>query len=248
MPWTERPRHFSVILCDLCGEKDQPQRITGNNSLPVNSDAGYHQVVPDLTAFVLAGGKSTRMGADKAFLRVGEETLLARALKLVRTLTEDVRIVGDPKKFADFAPIVIEDVYRDRGPLGGIHAALSATASELNLMVAVDMPFLQPQFLLYLVAEARKSGALVTVPQAAGGLQPLCAVYRREFGSLAEESLRDGKNKIDPLFAQVRTSVIGEDELIRAGFSPDMFRNLNTPQDLGEAERVADLRVRHRGS
>ncbi|HYA22940.1 MAG TPA: molybdenum cofactor guanylyltransferase, partial [Terriglobales bacterium] len=159
------------------------------------------------------------MGTDKAFLRWGDETLLERALKLARAVAEDVRIVGDTKKFGDFGCVVVEDVYGERGPLGGIHAALTSSGSELNLMLAVDLPLMRPEFLSYLIGQAREAGATVTVPDAAGGLQPLCAVYRREFAGLAEESLQAGKNKIDPLFAKVSTRVVEEEELVRAGFS-----------------------------
>jgi molybdopterin-guanine dinucleotide biosynthesis protein A len=187
-----------------------------------------------ITAFVLAGGKSSRMGSDKAFLRFGDETLLSRALKLAAAVAGDVRIVGDANKFATFGQVV-EDVYRDRGPLGGIHAALSSTATELNLMLAVDLPFVAPEFLEYLISQARESGATATVPRVGGGLQPLCAVYRREFADMAEQSLRERKNKIDALFARVGTRVIEEDELVLAGFSAEMFQNLNTPEEFEKA-------------
>jgi molybdopterin-guanine dinucleotide biosynthesis protein A len=190
-----------------------------------------------VTAFILAGGKSARMGSDKAFLRLGDETLLSRALKVAGAVAGEVRIVGDARKFAAFGR-VIEDVYRDRGPLGGIHGALSSSATELNLMLAVDLPFVGSDFLEYLLLRARESGAMVTVPRAGGGLQPLCAAYRRRFAEVAEQSLREGKNKIDSLFATVETRVIEEDELVRAGFSAGMFRNLNTPEELEKAKRL----------
>jgi molybdopterin-guanine dinucleotide biosynthesis protein A len=190
-----------------------------------------------ITAFVLAGGKSSRMGSDKAFLKFGDETLLSRALKLAAAAAQRVRIVGDAKKFAAFGQVV-EDVYRDRGPLGGIHAALSSTATQLNLMLAVDLPFVVPEFLEYLILQARESGATVTVLRVGGGLQPLCAVYRREFAEMAEQSLREGKNKIDTLFARVRTRVIDENELLRAGFSAEMFQNLNTPEEFEKAKSL----------
>ena len=189
-----------------------------------------------VTAFVLAGGKSSRMGSDKAFLRLGDETLLSHALKAVGAVAEEVRIVGDAKKFAAFGRVV-EDVYRDRGPLGGIHAALSSSPTELNLILAVDLPFVGEEFLAYLLSRARESGAIVTLPRAGGGLQPLCAVYRRGFAAVAEQSLRDEKNKIDSLFAKVETCVIEEDELARAGFLAEIFRNLNTPEELEKARR-----------
>jgi molybdenum cofactor guanylyltransferase len=190
-----------------------------------------------VTAFVLAGGKSSRMGSDKAFLRFGDETLLSLALKATYAAAEEVRIVGDAEKFAAFGPVV-EDVYRDQGPLGGIHAALSSSATELNLMLAVDLPFVGAKLLKYLLSRAKESGAMVTVARAGGGLQPLCAVYRRGFAEAAEESLRDGKNKIDPLFARVGTCVIEEEELVRAGFSVEMFRNLNTAEELEKARSL----------
>jgi molybdopterin-guanine dinucleotide biosynthesis protein A len=188
-----------------------------------------------VTAFVLAGGKSSRMGSDKAFLRLGDETLLSQALKLGGTVAEAVWIVGDAKKFAAFGRVV-EDVYRDRGPLGGIHAALSGSTTELNLMLAVDLPFVTQKLLQYVLSRALESGAMVTVPRTGSGVQPLCAVYRRGFAEVAEQSLLEGKNKIDSLFARVETCVIEESELVRAGFSEQMFRNLNTPEELEKAK------------
>jgi len=189
---------------------------------------------PDVTAFILAGGKSTRMGADKAFVALDGRTLLARALDLARSVTHDVRIVGEAAKFAVFAPVV-EDVFPRCGPLGGIHAALRASQAELNLILAVDMPFVPPVLLPFLITRARNSDAIVTVAQAGGGWQPLCAIYRAEFADVAENALREGRYKIDALFDEVRTQVIGEEELEAAGFSASVFRNLNTKEELEAA-------------
>lgn len=187
----------------------------------------------NLTAFIVAGGKSTRMGSDKAFLPWGNGTLLSHALKLASSVTPNVRIVGDSQKFATFGT-VIEDIYRDRGPLGGIHAALSSTATDLNLMLAVDLPLIESQFLQFLIERARSGDATVIVPRSGGVSQPLCAIYHREFLQVAEQSLKAGKNKIDALFTQVRTRIVEESEFTRAGFSTAMFRNLNTPEEWRE--------------
>jgi len=174
------------------------------------------------------------MGTDKPFVTLGGRTLLAQALEVARGVTHDVRIVGEAAKFREFAPVV-EDVFRGCGPLAGIHAALRASAAEWNLMLAVDLPFVTRELLQYLLARARSSAAMVTVARAAGGWQPLCAVYRREFAEVAEKALREGRYKIDALFDATRTLVIGEDELRTGGFSAEMFRNLNTPEELAEA-------------
>jgi molybdopterin-guanine dinucleotide biosynthesis protein A len=102
-------------------------------------------------------------------------------------------------------------------------------------MLAVDLPFAERELLEYLLLRAQKSDAVVVVPRAGGGLQPLCAVYRRRFAEVAEQSLRDGRNKIDVLFTKVESCVLEEDELSRAGFSAEMFRNVNTPEELERA-------------
>ena len=188
----------------------------------------------DVAAFILAGGKSTRMGADKAFVTLDGRRLLARALDLARSVTSDVRVVGDAAKFRTFAPVV-EDVFRGCGPLAGIHAALRASSAELNLMLAVDVPFVTRALLEFLIARARDSGKMVTVPRARGGWQPLCAVYRPAFGEAADRALRAGRYKIDTLFAATDTCVVEQEELGAAGFSEEMFRNLNTPEELAKA-------------
>jgi molybdenum cofactor guanylyltransferase len=187
----------------------------------------------DFSAYVLAGGQSTRMGTDKAFVIFEGRTLLSRMLEVARSLTPTVRIVGKAAKYAEFAP-VIDDIFPGCGPLAGIHAALRATQTELNVILAVDVPFVSAPLVEYLVSRARNSVA-VTLPNAAGGLQPLCAVYRREFADAAEAALRAGHYKIDAVFDQTTAQIIQEEELAAAGFSPGMFRNLNRPEDLSPA-------------
>ncbi|MFI5089990.1 MAG: molybdenum cofactor guanylyltransferase [Terriglobales bacterium] len=190
--------------------------------------------MPGFSAFVLAGGRSRRMGTDKAFLQFEGRTLLARALDLLRALTPEVRIVGPAAKFAPHGR-VIEDVYPGRGPLGGIHAALSVSTTELNLILAVDLPFVSEPLLRFIVEQARAADAVVTVPRIAGGYQPLCAVYRRAFATLAQAALEAGRNKIDALFADTTARILEEPELSRFAFSAMMFDNLNTPEDLRRA-------------
>ena len=185
--------------------------------------------------FILAGGKSSRLGVEKAFLEFGGRTLLDRALALMREACGEAAIVGDPEKFASYGAVVT-DLYRNCGPLGGIHAALLQSSADLNLMVAVDMPFVSGELLAFLLATATTSDAVVVVPRTARGFQPLCAVYRRAFAAAADEALRAGKYKIDAVFSRVPVRMIGEDELERAGFSERIFFNINTPDDLRAAQ------------
>jgi molybdopterin-guanine dinucleotide biosynthesis protein A len=181
-------------------------------------------------AFILAGGRSSRMGADKAFLELAGKPLIARAVDLVREIVPEVTIVGDRRKFAAFGP-VIQDVYRDCGPLGGIHAALMDSRAELNVILAVDLPFVSAQFLRYLLMRAESSGTTVSVPSIGGYFQPLCAVYRKQFLFSAEHALSEGKNKIDHLFREVTLCTVSEEDMTANGFDVSIFRNLNTPED-----------------
>jgi molybdenum cofactor guanylyltransferase len=171
------------------------------------------------------------MGADKAFVEFEGRPLLARGLDLGRSVSADVRIVGSKAKFESYAAVV-EDIFPACGPLAGIHAALRGSYTDLNLILAVDTPFISRTFLEYLVGQSRRTSALVVVPHCQGHWQPLCAVYRRGFASVAENALRGGRYRIDPLFDVVPIHVVHEDELKNAGFALHMFRNLNTPEEL----------------
>jgi molybdopterin-guanine dinucleotide biosynthesis protein A len=176
------------------------------------------------------------MGSDKALLKLASKPLIVHAIEVAREAIPDVKIVGDPLKFAAFGP-VINDVYRDRGPLGGIHAALAGSQAELNLMLAVDTPFVPAKFLKYLLARAESSGATVTVPSLAGYFQPLCGVYRKPFLPLADRALSLGKNKIDQLFREVTLCMVSEKEMIANGFDASIFRNVNTPEEWHAAKK-----------
>jgi len=185
-------------------------------------------------AFLIAGGRSSRMGSNKAFVDFRGETLLARALALLQQACGNATIVGDPSTYASFAP-VIPDVFPGCGPLAGIHSALLHSSADLNLMLAVDMPFVSETLLRFLLREAALTDAIVTVPRTTA-LQPLCAVYRRDFASTAEQALKAGAYKINAAFAGLPLRVIEEHELVAAGFSEKNFFNVNTPED----HRAAD--------
>jgi molybdopterin-guanine dinucleotide biosynthesis protein A len=115
--------------------------------------------------------------------------------------------------------------------LGGIHAALTNSIADWNLILAVDLPFIPAQFLKYLMARAESSGATVTVPSVGEYFQPLCAVYCKPFLSVANRALSEGKNKIDHLFREVSLCVVSEEDIAVNGFDASIFRNPNTPEE-----------------
>lgn len=188
-------------------------------------------------AYLLAGGRSTRMGENKAFINFRGQTLLERARTALSAACGSVTIVGDPEPFASCGQ-VISDIFPGCGPLAGIHAALKHSSAKVNLMLAVDMPFVSSDLLKFLLEAATESNAMVTVPRTSRGLQPLCAVYRRAFAPIAEQAIRVGRYKIDAAFAGVPIHVIDETQLAAAGFSEKDFFNVNTPDDYRAADEI----------
>jgi len=196
-----------------------------------------------VSAFVLAGGESSRMGSDKALLVLPTgETLLDRALRLAKTVSDTVKLVAPNARYSERVDVpVVEDIYPACGPLAGIHAALSASATELNLVLGVDCPLVTPELLRFLVRVAAGTDKLATVPRVAGHLHNVCAVYRREFAKIAEGILagsaaagNTGKRRgtrIDGIFTEVPSRIVEEDELRDAGFGAELFANVNTPAE-----------------
>lgn len=156
------------------------------------------------TGYVLAGGKSSRMRTDKAFLRFGAETFLSRAVKTLATVaTNPVKIVLNRtqthfiENFPDRAPHIF-DVYENRGALGGIHAALTDCRSVWAIVLAVDLPFVTGEAIVNLmqIAASSKDYATVVPVQTDGRPQPLCAVYRTEDCLNEVEKILRGKNSL----------------------------------------------------
>ena len=201
------------------------------------TEYSQHPAASDVTAFVLTGGKSTRMGQDKAGLRLPNGmTLLEHAIATCGAVTGQVGIVGSRTRYSAYAWAgeIIEDILPDRGPLAGIHAALSVSRTEWNLVLAVDLPGVTAPLLRWILAEARASGKLVTVPNIADQQQPLTAVYRRGFREIAEKALNNNSNRVNGSFPPEDTRIISEQEVVSAGFASEMFTNVNTPEEFAK--------------
>ena len=170
------------------------------------------------------------MGSDKALLPFGRENLLQLALSKAMQVSATPAIVGDRSRYSSYGR-VIEDRFQGCGPLGGIHAALCATQTDLSLVMSVDMPLMTAGFLVWLANLAASGEESAFVPEAQGRRQPLCAVYRRSAQPVIEQALKMGVFKVDHVLRLIPTHYVREEELLEAGFSPDIFCNVNTPED-----------------
>ena len=177
------------------------------------------------------------MGTDKALLPFGEKTLLQLALETARLVSPTTIIVGARERYGSYGE-VIEDRLPGCGPLGGIHAALCATQTDLNLIMSVDMPLMSTNFLCWMVELAASGQELAVVPETRQRLQPLCAVYRRAAKCVVEQALLLNDFKVSAIFTSIPTRYVQEDELGAAGFSPEIFINLNTPAEYQAAGKA----------
>jgi molybdopterin-guanine dinucleotide biosynthesis protein A len=172
------------------------------------------------------------MGFDKARLPLGSERMVDRQIRLLRAICRSVSIIGPPDKFADTGIRVYEDEIPGKGPLGGIHTGLRRARTEFSLFLSCDMPLMEERFLRYLCEQALASRASATLPPPwQKGRYPLCAVLRRGVLSTLRASLAMGQNRVGRFLKKVQRRTITKAEFARAGFSPRIFCNLNTPEE-----------------
>lgn len=195
-----------------------------------------------MNGFVLAGGRSTRMGKDKALLPYGGRPLVQHAVCLLRSAGLEPHIVGSRPDLSVYAPVV-EDLHAGYGPLGGIEAALASSMSEWNVFLPVDLPLLPAVFVRYLIKRSAITGAVTTIPTVTGRPEPLCAVYRRDLLTGIRASLEARKYKVmDAIENAVRPDQLDLFSVEAVAATRDdwpvdlplgrWFQNLNTPSDL----------------
>ncbi len=189
-----------------------------------------------VVGFAVAGGKSRRMGHDKALLNWGDETLLVHTMSRLRAVCDEVRILtGSAPLYLDHGATVILDHYQSAGPLGGLEAALASPGVAAGLFLAVDVPFVPVELLRELVGLVE--GVDAVVPVAAGGAQPLCAVYRGSCLPPIRACLEAGDFRMTAFWPRVQVRELTEAEIARFGDPAAIFFNINTPEDYDRAVR-----------
>ncbi len=133
-----------------------------------------------VAGYVLAGGASRRMGRDKALLEAAGIPLVARAANIVAAVTGNCSIVAPAGRYEALGLPIVDDLWPGEGPLGGILTALADGGAEWSVIIAVDMPFLDAEFLGALLAEARKGGETVVPMHDDGNVEPLCGAYHAD--------------------------------------------------------------------
>lgn len=188
-----------------------------------------------VSAVVMAGGKSRRMGRDKAWLDVGDgRPIVRRAIDVLGDVADEVFIVANDERYRELGLRVVPDRFPGGGVLGGIATAIGAATHDRVLVAACDMPFLRPEVFRLLVSRA--DGVDAVVPRIADEYQTLHALYTRACVVPIERALASGRMRVISFFADVRLRELGEAELRTV--DPDLrsFTNVNTPEELAAAK------------
>ena len=200
----------------------------------VKHHTNLNNSVAPFEAFILAGGASRRMGADKAQLVLDGVTMIERLARALATIAAGVTVVG--RQLNDERFKSASDVYPQWGALGGVHAALSACASDWALIVACDMPNVSTE-LCNRLASFRADFEAVAPIQPDGRPQPLCAFYQKHpCLSEAKNLIESGERKPVTLLQSVRTRWVSFNELSDLPAANLLFENLNTPEDYLRAQ------------
>jgi molybdopterin-guanine dinucleotide biosynthesis protein A len=201
----------------------------------------------EISAAILAGGRATRLqGADKASLLVGGRRIIERQLAALADVAGEVRIIvaggeDDAARYADLGVEVVADAVAGVGPLGGLYTALLEARYDRVLVLACDMPFVPAAVLQRLVVESRTGDEVdAIVPRSRAGLEPLCALYRRQAAPAVRTLIDSGERRMTALLARLRLRAIEED-----AFAPydggTLFMNVNTPHDYARARGQVEV-------
>lgn len=204
-----------------------------------------------ISGIILAGGQGKRLGHDKASLEIAGEPLLRRVTRSLQSLTNDIVIVGgdatDRRHLVEGlegAALVsfIPDLFPGKGSLGGIYSGLQHSRSFYSIAVACDMPFLNVELLGYMVEQA--DGYDVIVPRIGSYLEPIHAVYSKNCLEAMARLLQQDNLRIIDFFSEAKVRYVDESEIDR--FDPDRLSifNINTPEDLEIARKLAKIENR----
>jgi molybdopterin-guanine dinucleotide biosynthesis protein A len=206
---------------------------------------------PGAAGFVLAGGQSSRMGTDKALVEFSGEPLVGHALRILREAGIETSIAGARSPLGDLAPVVDDHAsFPGQGPLSGICGALAATRAQHAVFIPVDLPFLPPSLIAYMLGHARITGAVVTCPAIKGYTQTFPAVIDQAIlpdllgslnsgdrGTFAAFRSAAGANDRSMSILPVEYLVQAGQVLHPAGIPPSFwFLNFNMPHDIDRAE------------
>jgi molybdopterin-guanine dinucleotide biosynthesis protein A len=186
-----------------------------------------------VSAAIMAGGKSKRMGQDKAWIELDGEPLIARVASVLAAVADVVIIVANDPKYDSLGLQVVRDRYPTGGALGGIATGVGAATHDTVLVAACDMPFLSPEVWRLILGHSGEAD--VVIPKIGGEYETLHALYTRACIPHMARAIAENRLRVISFFEQVRLLAIEEPELRAVDPTLRAFTNVNTPEELASA-------------
>jgi FdhD protein len=188
--------------------------------------------IDGVTAAILAGGASSRMGTNKALLEVDGTQIISRTYQVLARLFHDVIIITNSPEEYDFLPCrKMPDLYPGVGSIAGLHSALAHSTSHRTFITACDMPYIEPDTIRHL-CQLQQDGYDAVIPFSSGGQEPLHAVYAAACKDVFEKAILKNERKILDILERMNTRLVTWEEIqdINSG-ARRSFLNVNTPEE-----------------
>lgn len=197
-------------------------------------------------AIILAGGRSSRMGTNKALLKINERPNIERIItSLSPMFSHPILVTNDPEVYRFLGVKTVTDYFPGKGPLAGIHAGLKASPIETNFIVACDMPFVSGELAEALVN--RSDGCDAVIPVIGGRQQPLFAVFKKKLLAKMEDQINNGCLRLKDFLDQLDVLYLTEQDLHMNESLDKIFFNMNHPHEYKKALQMAEEERPHRG-
>jgi molybdopterin-guanine dinucleotide biosynthesis protein A len=196
-----------------------------------NTSAGHAGRINDLTGVVLAGGRSSRYGKNKALVELDSVPLIERVLRVMTSIFHDVVLITNtPDEYGYLKIPMFPDIIKGLGPLGGIYTGLKVISNGSAFFAACDMPFLNPLLIRHMLSV--RDDFDVVVPRISGNIEALHGLYSKRCLSSIKSQIESRTYQIFRFFSAVRVRFVDDDEVTRWDPGLRSFLNINTPDEL----------------
>lgn len=188
----------------------------------------------EISGFITAGGRSSRMGRDKAWLEINGLPLIKHVIAAMSPLTSELAIIANDERYLDLGLPVFSDSKPDIGPLEAVRVALTNCHASHALLLGCDLPFVTAELLAFLIQFVSNNQAVVP-KDPKGTLEPLCAIYCKDLLPTTTQLIESGERKVRVLFESATTRIVEFEEIRHLQHSRFFFDNINTSKDYQRA-------------
>ncbi len=191
-----------------------------------------------MAAIILSGGNNQRIGDEKAFLRIGQKTIIEKEIAVLSTIFTRIIIVTNcPEKYKHLEVDLVPDLIPDKGPLGGIYSGLTISEDKHDFVVSCDLPFLNTGLISYMKELIGQHD--VIIPRLERFLEPLHAIYSKDCLTSIKKYLDKNNLRIQSFFTEKSIKYIDKTEVERFDPAGIAFFNVNTEENLKRARSIA---------